>query len=494
MLSSTEAIHGEKIGRIVATKEGPTFFNAVIRLDPSKHVRPGELVISPILTDDSKKQFMVLRISDAREHNEYENPLDSQVRDMFDMDSPRGREDLLRKFVLATAQPLELIEEKADGTWLSEDPHALVSSGAEVFCSTSGVVENILGFANVNEPTSIHIGEVVGNSGIKVAFDANKVLPRHMLVVGSTGTGKSYLLGRISEELKDIGVRHVNIDVHGEMVEATKQLNGQSLLPGKNLTVKLSSLSEPEVLEMLPLYNELHIDIAIKAFSNLKKIGKDFGVSEFKDESIKVSSTYATQPRTADLMKARIDVLNSFHVIGKGYDWIENLKDDGSLINIDCREISSHKELKTIVGAVARELMNLRKNHKIKQLVLSMDEAHLFLPSGESSPSSQVLGELIRFGRHHGVGLIIASQSPNDIDRRIAKITNTRFFFAIEPTELSSVGGLLGDTPESIIKNLPRLKTGTCLLVGTRDTIKHPQIIQIGQRVTKDGGETPRMI
>jgi hypothetical protein len=494
MQQSESELHGEKIGRVVATEESPSFSTVIVRLDAGKRVRPGEILLSPASLEDSKKDYIILRVSDAREYNEYENPLDSQVRDIFDVGSPRGREDLLRKFVLARTQPIELVHENSDSTWASEDPHLLIPSGTEVYVAASGIIDKVLGFTDPKDPAAIEIGEVVGSSGIRAVLDANKVLPRHILVVGSTGTGKSYLMGVISEQLKKIGIRHINIDIHGEMAKAAEQLEGQNLIPGKELTVQLSSLSEPEVMEMLPITNELHRDIAVKAFSNLKKTGRKFGVDDFREEAVSVTKEYGAKKSTEEIMKARIDTLHGIEVLGSGFDWVGALQNDGAFINLDCREISSHSELKIIVGAIARELMSLRKRNKIRELVLSMDEAHLFLPSGEISPSSQVLGELIRFGRHHGVGIIIASQSPNDVDRRIAKITNTRLFFAIEQSELGSVGGLLGDTPEDFVKNLPRLKTGTCLLVGSRDTVKHSQIIQVGKRTTQHGGETPRMI
>ena len=179
--------------------------------------------------------------------------------------------------------------------------------------------------------------------------------------------------------------------------------------------------------------------------------------------------------------------------MGAGFDWASALSKPGALVNLDCRDLG-HSELRIVVGAVARDLMNLRANGKIGPLVLSMDEAHLFLPGGESTPSATVLGELIRFGRHHGVGIIIASQSPSDIDRRIAKITNTRFFFAMEPSELASVSGLLSDASADLVQNLPRLRVGTCLLVGSRETVKHALVMQVAKRTTTHGGETPQMI
>jgi uncharacterized protein len=342
-------------------------------------------------------------------------------------------------------------------------------------------------------PCAIQIGNVLGNPDINVTLDANKTLPRHILVVGSTGTGKSYLIGLLTEKLSKMGIRHVNIDVHGELCDATTQLKGQNLLPGKDLTVKLSSLEEPEILGMLPIQNQLHIDIVSRAFLGLKKTGRPFGVSDLERVAGETAVDFGSGKSTLSIISSRIQTLNSVSIIGFGFDWKNALKEDGALINLDCRDLGQW-ELRTVVGAVSRELMTLRKKNEIQPFVLSMDEAHLFLPAGDSSPASQVLSELIRMGRHFGAGIIVSSQTPAGIDPRITKITNTRFIFAIEPSELASVSGLLGDTPQDIVSALPRLKVGTCLLAGSRETVKHSMIIEVQKRVTKDSGTTPLMI
>src|SRR2546428_13387633 len=78
--------------------------------------------------------------------------------------------------------------------------------------------------------------------------------------------------------------------------------------------------------------------------------------------------------------------------------------------------------------------------------------------------------------------------------KRIAKINNARFFFAMGPYGVASVSGLLADAPEELVRNLSRLRVGTCLLVGSRETVKHPLVMQVGKRTTTHGGETPTMI
>jgi Cdc6-like AAA superfamily ATPase len=480
----------KKIGRVVSTEKSPSFINVDVRLDPGNFVRPGQLLFANIGSHQSENQYAVLRVSSAKEINPYENPLSSSVRDKFNIESSRGREDLLRKYVVVSTQLIEIISIDENGNFNSEEPSIIVKAGTEVFETMLEMTSSILGFPDSDSPTAISIGTAIGTENIQVNLDANKALSRHFLIVGSTGTGKSYLIGLITEELKRLGIRHINIDVHGELNEATEQLNGQVLLPGKDLTVELSSLQEPEVLSMIPIQHQTHIDIVSRAFLTLKKDKRHFDANDLERRAMVVSDQFGSAKSTKSIVSARILSLNGVSILGSGFDWSKALKDDGALINVDCRDLG-HWELTTVVGAVARELMHLRKKGDIEPIVISMDEAHLFLPGGDKTPSSQVLAELIRMGRHHGVGIIVSSQSPADIDRRITKITNTRFIFAIEPTELKAISGLLGDTPTDLMDNIPRLRVGTCLLAGSRETVKHSLVVKVGKRNTKDGGTTP---
>ncbi len=479
----------EKTGRVVSTERGPSFLEVDIRLSPGKMVRPGQLLFAEV----KDKEYAILRVSTAREVNPYENPLASQVRDEFNMEPSRGREDLLRKYTVANSQLIEVVSVKPDGTLISHEPAIIVPAGTEVFETALDFTSKVLGFPDISSEAAISIGSAIGNDNIHITLDANKALPRHILIVGSTGTGKSYLAGLLTEKLVKIGVPHVNIDIHGELCDATIQLGGKNLIPGRDLTVKLSSLEEPEILGMIPVQNPLHVDIVSKAFIELKKTGRSFSVQDFDRVASDVTAQLGAGKSTAPIISARIQALNSISILGSGYNWINDLNTRGALINIDCRDLG-HWELKTFVGAVARELINLRKKQKIRPFVLSMDEAHMFLPAGEETAASQVLSEAIRMGRHYGVGIIVSSQSPGDIDRRITKITNTRFIFGIEPSELASISGLLGDTPLDLMNNIPRLRVGTCLMAGSRETVKHSMVIQVENRTTKDSGTTPSMV
>jgi DNA helicase HerA-like ATPase len=86
------------------------------------------------------------------------------------------------------------------------------------------------------------------------------------------------------------------------------------------------------------------------------------------------------------------------------------------------------------------------------------------------------------------------TQSPVDIDKKTIRQCNTRFIFALEPDQLESIRGVKADATEDMLKRLPKMPRGACILSGTYETIKHAIPIQIrSDRRTPPGGATPNI-
>ena len=94
-------------------------------------------------------------------------------------------------------------------------------------------------------------------------------------------------------------------------------------------------------------------------------------------------------------------------------------------------------------------------------------------------------------GRHIGIGLILTTQSPSDIDRAILKRLLTRFLHAIEPDQLDALRGVFSDASTELVKAMPKMPVGTCILTGAAETIKHATMMDIRERKTTHGGATP---
>lgn len=163
------------------------------------------------------------------------------------------------------------------------------------------------------------------------------------------------------------------------------------------------------------------------------------------------------------------------------------------ILNVDCNGLDQ-TQLQLIVAATLRELQTLRKDNRIPPYVVVLDEAHLLVPEGEGSSCKQVIREVVRIGRHYGICMILITQSPVDIDKKTIRQCNTRLIFALEPDQLDAIRGVRADATDDMLKRLPKMPVGTCLLSGTYETVKHAIPIRIrSDRKTTPGGETPNI-
>jgi DNA helicase HerA-like ATPase len=181
--------------------------------------------------------------------------------------------------------------------------------------------------------------------------------------------------------------------------------------------------------------------------------------------------------------------LNRIDYIGEPFDWQTHIK-PGALINIDCRGLLV-SDLRLIVASIARDLQRLAKKKDNLFVVFSIDEFHLVAPNDDSTVTTQVLRELARIGRHYKIGLILTTQSPQDVDRSILKRLLTRFLHSIEPDQLDALRGVFSDASSTLISSLPKLPQGTCIVTGAYETIRHASVVDVRQRDTIHGGETP---
>ena len=479
----------DRLGTVIS---GSSFEEVKFVLVPGKRVSPGELVKGRV----NDNTFVVCRVRNCEAISLYDDARRIHIRDLLGLETEGHVEEGVASFLVATAVPIE--ELTYDGKeWICKEVSNLLTPGSSVYKLDP---QDIVALLKSPEPRrGIVLGRLYG-SNVPVILDPNEVLPRHVLIVGTTGTGKSYALGVITEELHKLGIRHVHVDVHGEFIKTAEELGGEVMVPGKDLTVRLSSLTELEVMGLIPFLTELQGEIVRRAFLELKKEKRAFDVDDLLRKIDEVATWFRAREETWLNAKARAELLKHVRIIGRGTDWLSKLEKPGAFINIDCRDLS-HSQLQALVSALARELLELLRNdetrRKLRGIVLSIDEAHLFLPyrrAGEIVPSATVLSEIIRFGRHYGLCLILVTPSPVDIDRRVVRTTNTRLIFAIEPDQLSAMEGALADTPREVRNRLMKLRRGVCLLTGTYETVPHAILVEIRRRRTTHGGETPRLI
>lgn len=487
------------LGAVVSTERSPTFAHIDFRLEHGANVRPGVFVAIQAESEDGNS-LVLARVLDVHEVNPHEDPHSSTLRSVLPFETryaAEGASTIIYR--LASAEPLEEAILREDGrVALVRSVETLPRAGAPVVEAGPDLTVSALGLEPDPEG-GIHVGAVQGQPDIPVVLERNTP-QRHILIVGGIGSGKSYDRGVIGEELHRWGIPQVNIDVNGEMVQAAEELGGRTLRPdiGGGFTIPLSALTSGDVLEAVPSINPSTnmATLLTFAFESLQReLHEDrrdyFGVNELIAEMDNAAVTLglAGDRRTVEPAKLRTRSLSRLPFIGKPFDWQAALV-PGAFINIDCRPLLL-RDLQLIAASIARDLQRLARRREIPFTVLSIDEFHLVAPNGEDTIASQVLREIARIGRHHRLGLILTTQSPSDVDRSILKRTLTRLLHAIEPDQLDALRGVFSDASEELVRMMPKLPRGTCVLTGVAETVRHATVVKVRERVTTHGGQTP---
>jgi len=482
------------IGTVISDRDTPTFETVRIKLKAGQDVKPGMLVRIPV--SRSEKTMLYGRIRSAYESNSNESAESINVTESMGL--PRNypkEEDSTRIFRLAEA---DLIEEIIDTEIRA--PQNLPNSGAEVFIADSNETVRVLGM-ETDRSKGLYIGETVSGTKTEIILK-REAIQRHFFIGGTTGSGKSYAMGVIAEEIIKMDLPIVFIDTQDEYSSLVEKLGGKVVEPGKDFSIRISSLTESELIDLLPeamKQSSVQCDVVTRAFGELQtrlvkgdiaKFTLDDVLARIPDSAAALSGKPGDVPRLVDTVTRRLETLNNYKIFGPGVaDWRKLMY---PCLAINCKKLTSI-QLQSIATAVLRELQNLRIRGHIPPYVAVVDEAHLFVPQGEGSPCKQIIREGVRIGRHHGICMVLMTQSPIDIDRSIIRQCNTRLVFALEPDQLDAIRGVKSDASEEMLRALPKMPRGTCLLSGTYESVKHTIPVRIRERTTEnsEGGKTP---
>lgn len=102
-----------------------------------------------------------------------------------------------------------------------------------------------------------------------------------------------------------------------------------------------------------------------------------------------------------------------------------------------------------------------------RPLLIVMEEAHRYLSSETDSLASEMVQRIAKEGRKYGVGAMIVSQRPSEVDETILSQCGT--FFALRlsnRTDRDHVRGTLPDGIVGLLDVLPVLRTGEAIVVG----------------------------
>jgi hypothetical protein len=155
--------------------------------------------------------------------------------------------------------------------------------------------------------------------------------------------------------------------------------------------------------------------------------------------------------------------------------------------------------LSTIVGTMLRVVYDmlfwaqeLPVGGRQQPLLIVIDEAHRFLPEGGSTPAHRTLSTIAKEGRKYGVGLMLVTQRPSEIDSAI--LSQCGSMIALRTTNSVDRAKIIAALPDDLgglADLLPSLRTGEGLFLGEAMAI--PSRVRIYKSMEKPVGDDPKL-
>lgn len=103
-----------------------------------------------------------------------------------------------------------------------------------------------------------------------------------------------------------------------------------------------------------------------------------------------------------------------------------------------------------------------------RPLLVVMEEAHRYLSGGGvDNPAADVVKRIAKEGRKYGIGAMVVSQRPAEVDETILSQCGTIFALRLSnPEDRARVKGALPDNLGGLVDLLPVLRTGEAIVVG----------------------------
>ncbi len=375
-------------------------------------------------------------------------------------------------------------------------------SGSLVYKADKGLISQVL---DLEKEQGLYLGLLEGHSDISVFIDPEKMLSKHLAVLAKSGSGKSYLVGVILEELLEKNIPFVVLDPHGEYSTFTqkndapkevREMDKYGVKP-KSYKVSLRAVdteinpgTEPirlnpklvanEVIQMLPMsMSGAQLGVLYTALKNLK--GRKYTIDDVAAEVEAIDSNAKWN------VISLLELLQDTGLFSDNYTEMGELvkRNQGTIINLrgvapEMQEIAAYK--------LCKQLFEARKRNEIPPFFLVLEEAHNFAPErgfGEAV-SSKVIRNISSEGRKFGLGLLVVSQRPARLDKSVLSQCSTQAILKITNShDLKAISSSAEGLTKGMNKEIQNLQIGTALLVGGTE---QPVFVDVRTRRSKHGG------
>ena len=447
---------------------------------------------------------------------------------MYEFGTPQLSYNIIKAVLIGTHYDKDGITDNVFKRTLSTVP----SVNAECYLISGKKLKDfmqaITSVSSEEEAVSLDIGKYSIDEEAVAFLNGNKFFQRHAVIVGSTGSGKSWSVARILEQVAQLkSANAILFDIHGEYTPLDSAGFTHYKVAGPNdqfsedkLFLPYWLLTYEEMLSMMIDRSDNNAPNQAMLFSTEVLKQKRAHLKTCNHEDMESVVTLDSPiPYDLQALITELDALDNQMVPGQrgekqgtyhgkltrfiqrlrakvedkrlnfmflqdrrllDYDYMNKLceklmkpseNSNGGVKIIDFSEVPSDI-LPLIASLVARVIFAVQQWSECHPpIAIFCDEAHLYIPSSsESSMDVQSVGSFERIakeGRKYGVGLVVISQRPSEVNRTVLSQCNN--FVAMRLTNADDqavIKRLLPDSLGDYSEMLPILDIGEAIVVG----------------------------
>lgn len=412
---------------------------------------------------------------------------------------------------------------------------------AECFLLQGQELSEFMKAISSDSSNPLTIGKYTMSEESLANLDGNKFFQRHAVIVGGTGSGKSWTVANILEKAANLKSANVVVfDIHGEYTPLKDLPNSQLLKiagPGdkpdneKILFLPYWLMSYEEMTAMLLDRSDINAPNQSRALFDLILMEKSKTVNAAKDVTTEANLTvespvpYKIQNVVSELKRLDMEMVPGAKTEKQGpmygkltrfiqrleskitdkrlnflfneadslleYNWIIKLMEcllgfgnNNGVKIIDFSEVPSDI-LPLITGLIARIIFTVQQWTDAEDrhpIAIFCDEAHLYLPVIASDNMDERglrnFERIAKEGRKYGVSLVVISQRPADVSKTI--LSQCGNFIAMRltnPEDQYVIRRLFPDNLGDFAEMLPILDVGEGLVVGDASLLPSRVII-----------------
>lgn len=377
--------------------------------------------------------------------------------------------------------------------------------GSPVYKASYEIIKKIIGI----EENGIYIG-LLKDTNMKVFLSPEIILKKHICILAKSGSGKSYVMGVIIEEMIKKGIPIVIIDAHGEYISLRHpNLDKQEIKMMKKFGIRPRSylknvfefspiisknreaiplflneinLSFQDLLNLVPKATPLQKGILYEAFkkANKKRVYMLNDIIQLIKEA-KSNAKWNLLPQLEQIYATKI-----FSPSNTPLNEIVKEK-RCSIINL--RGVPYYMQ-EIVVSQLLNKIFEERRNGNIPPLLIVIEEAHRYCP--ERGEGKSLAGDIIKTiateGRKFGIGLSIITQRPARVDKNVISQCNTQIILkTTNPNDIKAIISSVEGLNSSAANEIQRLPIGTAIIAGL--PLIAPIFVEIRTRETLHGGK-----